>query len=52
MNPSFSIIRVHSLDNDYVYEDDLKSFYRTRDISEGRIAESIFIHKNRPILNN
>ncbi len=52
MNPSHSIIRSHLLEHDHVYaEGDFKILFRARDI-ELRIAESLFIHKNEPALNN
>ncbi len=53
VNPSFSIIRGHSLEHDHVHrEGDFRILFMARHLSELRIAESLFIHKNRPALNN
>jgi len=53
MNPSFSKIRDHSHTLDHVYnETDFKILYRARNSSELRVAESLFIHRNRPSLNS
>ncbi len=53
MNPSYSKIREHSHTLDHMYnETDFKILYKARNDSELRVAESLFIHKNRPSLNS
>ncbi len=52
LNPSYSIIREHSLHSDHCYkEDDFKILYRARNNIELRLAESVFIHKSKPGFN-
>ncbi len=53
MNPSFSKIRDHSHTLDHMYnETDFKILYKARNSNELRVAESLFIHRNRPSLNS
>ncbi len=53
MNPSYSKIREHSQTLDHMYtETDFKILYKAENNSELRVAESLFIHKNRPNLNS
>ncbi len=51
-NPRYSIIREHSLQSDPCYKDDFKILYRSRNTTKLRLAESLFIHKNKRSLNN
>ncbi len=53
MNPSFKKISKHSQTFDHMYnETDFNILYKARNNSELRVAESLFIHKNRPSLNS
>ncbi len=53
MNPSFWKIREHSYTLDHMYNvTHFKILYKARSNSELRVAESLFIHKNRPGLNS
>ncbi len=53
MNPSFSKVREHSHTLDHMYnETDFKILYKVRNSSELRVAESLFIHRNRPSINS
>ena len=50
--PSFSKIREHSLDCDHRFnEDDFSILYRAKSSSDLRIAESLYIMKDKPELN-
>ncbi len=54
MNPSYSKIREYSQTLGHMYnETDYKILYSytAKNNSELRVAESLFIHKNRPSLN-
>jgi len=53
LKPSFSTIRNHSLERDHMYKnEDFKILYKARTANELRIAESLFIYKHKPALNN
>ncbi len=53
MNPNYSKIREHSQALGHIYnETDFKILYRARNNNELRVAESLFIHKNKPGLNS
>ncbi len=53
MNATYSKIREHSPTLDHMYnETDFKIVYKAKNNSELRVAESLFIHKNRPSLNS
>ncbi len=53
LNQSFSTIKEHSLRSDHSYtKNDFKILYRARNSNELRLTESLFIHKNKPGLNN
>ncbi len=52
-NPSYRIITEHSLQSDHCYkEEDFTIVHRARNTTELRLAASLFIHKNKPSLNN
>ena len=51
--PSFSMVREHSRQQDHLFsEKDFSILYKARSLSEARIAESIFMYKSKPVLNN
>ncbi len=53
MNPSYSKIREHSQTLDHIYnETNFKMLNKARKNNELRVAESLFIHKNRSSLNS
>ncbi len=53
MNPSYSKIREHSQTLDHIYnETNFEILYKAKNNNELRVAESLFIHKNKPGLNS
>ncbi len=53
MNQCYAKIKEHSQTLDHIYnETNFKILYKAKNNNELRVAESLFIHKNRPSLNS